>query len=100
MQCELGSDMDAWDGEFFTPLVYAARTGKYNMVEMLLELGAHPHKGSRNGRTALFWAEQLFWEDIADLLRLYGVRPWHQGIDEGADEIEDNLEVRTRLPTP
>ena len=70
------------------------------MVSELLRLGANPHKSCQNGRTALFWAEQLMHEEMADELRLHGVRPWEEGMDAGDDCIHDHLEVRQRLPTP
>jgi ankyrin repeat protein len=74
---ERGADPDARTGFhgdlWWTPLTWASRMGEMPMVEMLLEKGANVFVRCQDQRTALWWAEQNCHEDIADVLRKYGV---------------------------
>ena len=64
-----GFHCDIW----WTPLTWAARMGDMSMVKMLLEMKADVFARCQDQRSALWWAEQNCHEDVADLLRKYGV---------------------------
>lgn len=54
---EYGADLDAWDHEFSsTPLGWAARAGKKEMVDWLLNQGANPNLPIEKP-----WAQPLAW---------------------------------------
>eukprot|EP00293_Proteomonas_sulcata_P013645 CAMPEP_0184312694 /NCGR_PEP_ID=MMETSP1049-20130417/52079_1 /TAXON_ID=77928 /ORGANISM="Proteomonas sulcata, Strain CCMP704" /LENGTH=76 /DNA_ID=CAMNT_0026629065 /DNA_START=35 /DNA_END=265 /DNA_ORIENTATION=- len=53
--------------------MWAARAGNQEMAGLLVELGADVHYQGRDMRTALFWAEQNNFEELADSLRKHGI---------------------------
>ncbi len=65
---ENGAKINAVDGNGVTPLVYAVVNDKPDLVELLLRLGAKPDIETRDGQTALDWAEELGFVDIIELL--------------------------------
>jgi len=70
---EHGADMDALDEEFqSTPLGLAARFGKAQMVEFLLDQGADPNKAGAAWATPVAWALSRGHTSVADRLRSCG----------------------------
>jgi ankyrin repeat protein len=76
---EHGADLNARDEDICsTPLGWAAKFGKTNMVELLLERGAKPNPG--DDPPELAWATPLAWATrrghagIVDLLKQHGAR--------------------------
>jgi ankyrin repeat protein len=66
---EFGADINAVDEEDrSTPLGIAARDGKRELVELLLEAGADPGAAGAPWATPAAWAERRGHTDIADLL--------------------------------
>ncbi|EKX39222.1 hypothetical protein GUITHDRAFT_114657 [Guillardia theta CCMP2712] len=70
---ERGADVNArccyrWDA-----LNMAARAGNLKMVETLLALNADVYSRSPNLRSPLWWAESNHFDDVADVLRKYGI---------------------------
>jgi hypothetical protein len=72
-----GADINArtgfQDDTWYTPLTWAARQGSKEMLDLLLGMGADVFARCQDQRTALWWAEMNGFDDIADLLRKYGV---------------------------
>ena len=72
-----GADVNAPTGflgeAWYIPLTWAARQGNEGMVKMLVEMGADVFARGQDERTALWWAEQNCFEDIADWLRKFGI---------------------------
>ena len=66
-----GADINAVDEEYrSTPLGYAARWGRREMVALLLARGAHLNKSGAPWATPLAWARKKCYADIeADLRR-------------------------------
>ncbi len=69
-----GADVNAADRAGYTLLMAAAVNRKFNLAKLMLELGADPSRRSKEGRTALAYAEELGANDIVRLLRAAGVR--------------------------
>ena len=70
---ERGADIDAVDEEFrSTALGLAARFGKHEMVEFLIERGADPNKAGAAWATPLEWARKKGHSNIETLLRAGG----------------------------
>ena len=65
---ESGADVNAVDGNGMTPLVHAVVNDKPDLVELLVRLGAKSHIKTKEGQTALGWAEELGFVDIVELL--------------------------------
>jgi ankyrin repeat protein len=61
-----------------TPLMYAARLGKLDMVKLLREAGAEINAGT-GGRTALHWAGEFGHEEVVAYLLDQGARPGPRG---------------------
>ena len=70
-----GADNDAIDDEFrSTPLGFAARWGRRDLVMLLLDHGADPNVAGAPWATPLAWAEKKGHGDIARDLRAGGAR--------------------------
>ena len=70
-----GARIDAVDDEFrSTPLGFAARWGRRDMVRLLLQRGADPNLAGASWATPLAWAEKKGHGTIADELRSVGAR--------------------------
>jgi ankyrin repeat protein len=68
-----GRELDEWDVNGMTPLLYAVFTGDVDRVRQLLEMGADPNRPSSEGGTPLWHAEDDFGlVEIAAMLRQYG----------------------------
>ena len=65
---ERGANVNAVDANGITPLVHAVVNDKPDLVELLLRLGAKPQIKTKDGQTALNWAEELGFVDIIELL--------------------------------
>jgi len=65
---ESGADVNAVDGNGLTPLVHAVVNDKPDLVELFLSHGAKPRIKTKDGQTALGWAEELGFIDIIELL--------------------------------
>ncbi len=66
---ENGADVNAVDGNGMTPLIHAVVNDKPDLVELLLRLGAKSQIKTKDGQTALTWAEELGFVDIIELLQ-------------------------------
>jgi len=70
-----GAGIDPVDDEFrSTPLGFAARWGRRDIVRLLLERGADPNKSGAPWSTPLAWAEKKGHHAIASELRQAGAR--------------------------
>jgi len=66
---EYGAEIDPIDEEYrSTPLGLAARAGRAEVVELLLEAGADPTKAGAPWATPLNWARRRGHEEVAALL--------------------------------
>lgn len=65
-----------------TPLQAAARYGKLNVVGVLLERGADPNRGDKDGDTALHFAAARGFYDIVDLLLQHAADSTITGVQE------------------
>ena len=69
---DYGADLDVVDELLqSTPLGWAARWGKYDLVRLYLDRGADPTLAGADWATPLAWAEKKGYGDIADLIRRY-----------------------------
>ena len=70
-----GADINAVDDEFrSTPLGIAARWGRREVVELLMDRGADPNQAGASWATPLAWAVKKGHSDIAAMLRSAGAR--------------------------
>src|SRR5262245_16295448 len=70
-----GADIDAVDEEYrSTPLGYAARLGRREMVAFLLERGADVNKSDASWATPVAWARKKGYADIEADLRQAGAQ--------------------------
>jgi ankyrin repeat protein len=70
-----GADIDAIDDEFrSTPLGIAARSGRREVVELLLDRGGDPNRAGASWATPLAWAVKKGHSDIAAMLRSAGAQ--------------------------
>ena len=70
-----GADINAVDEEFrSTPLGFAARWNRRDMVQLLLQRGADPNMSDASWATPLAWAEKKGHHTIALELRDAGAR--------------------------
>jgi ankyrin repeat protein len=69
-----GADVNAADRSGSTLLMTAAVNRKLALAKLMLELRADAARRSKDGHTALAYAEELGAHDIARLLRAAGVR--------------------------
>lgn len=60
-----GADVNARDGEGFTPLIRATRNRHVDAVKLLLDKGADPNARSKDGTSAATLASPLFHETRA-----------------------------------
>ena len=67
-----GADVNATGPRFATLLMCAVRTGRLEMVNMLLDNGADINAALDDGTTALRTAKEKGYKQIADLLRARG----------------------------
>lgn len=65
---KLGADINAADDGGYTLLTHAVVNDKPDLVGLLVDLGANPRIRTREGQTALDWAEELGFVDIVELL--------------------------------
>ena len=66
------NELDAWDTDGMTPLLYAVFVGDVEKVQRLLEMGADPNRPSSTGETPLWYAEDDFGlVEVAKVLRQY-----------------------------
>ncbi|EGZ22618.1 hypothetical protein PHYSODRAFT_489287 [Phytophthora sojae] len=68
MLLDHGADIEAVDGEDWTPLMCAAWRGHKAMVEMLLERGAYVDRRLPDGATALYLASEYGQLEVARAL--------------------------------
>jgi uncharacterized protein len=75
-----GADVHVRERRFerSTPLHYAAMDGRTAIVKLLLAHGINIHVEDAEGRSALWFAEREFHEDIADLLTKAGAKTLRQ----------------------
>lgn len=72
---EFGANINAIDEEFrSTPLGWAARLGKDEMVAYLLEKGADPDGADEAWATPLTWAKKRGHKEITKMLKKYGAK--------------------------
>lgn len=64
-----GANREARDGDQNTPLIIAAKAGKLEAVEWLLDHGADIYAKAERGKTALDWAKANGHQKIAELLQ-------------------------------
>ncbi len=64
-----GANREARDGDQNTPLIIAAKAGKFEAVEWLLDHGADIHAKAERGKTALDWAKANGHQKIVELLQ-------------------------------
>jgi ankyrin repeat protein len=70
-----GADIDAIDDEFrSTPLGIAARWGRREIAELLLDRAADPNRAGASWATPLAWAVKKGHSDIAAMLRSAGAQ--------------------------
>ena len=73
MLLDHAADLDAVDDELrSTPLGIAARWGRREVVELLLDRGADPNRAGASWATPLAWAVKKGHSDIAAMLRSAG----------------------------
>jgi ankyrin repeat protein len=65
---EYGADIDAVDESGYTVLINAVVNDKPDLVRLLIELGAGVDIKAKDGLSALDWAQELGFVDIAELL--------------------------------
>ena len=66
-------ELNAWDANGMTPLLYAVFIGDTKKVQRLLEMGADPNRPASTGGTPLWHAEDDFGLiEIAKVLRQCG----------------------------
>src|SRR3990167_2712905 len=59
---------DVVDDDGNTPLLWASRSGRLDIVKELLHADADPNIADRRGRTPLFWAARGgYWEVVEEL---------------------------------
>lgn len=79
--------IDAEDKDGFTASMYAARDKQTEIIKLLLDRGASPHRRSTEGRTLLMFAVEEGNEEIIKLL-----------LDRGAEiDLQENGAARTVL---
>jgi ankyrin repeat protein len=66
--------VNAADREGYTLLIAAAVNRKPALAKLMLDLGADPSRRSREGRTALGYAQELGAHEIVRLLQAAGVK--------------------------
>ena len=67
-----GTDVNAKDGDGYTPLHFAAINGHKELAELLIDSGADVNAKDDFGETPLDWAVDEGQIEIADLLRKHG----------------------------
>jgi hypothetical protein len=67
-----GADPNCQDDNGFTPLMYAAWSGKIEMVQALLNADAEINTPNKFGSTAIFWAAEAGHYEVVRLLILKG----------------------------
>jgi ankyrin repeat protein len=70
---EAGARVNATDKGGVTPLMWACRFGRLEVVKWLLEAGADVNVADEDGWTALFWASFKGHLEVVDLLQAKGV---------------------------
>lgn len=88
-----GADVEALDGEGFTPLMRAVMDNRTAAVQALIQAGASVHSTDRRGRTALHLAYSGRRTDVVDLLESAGAARTardHDGLRPG----ERNYDLR------
>lgn len=65
---EHGADIDTVDDDGFTVLINAVVNDKPDLVRLMIELGADVDIKAKDGLSALDWAQELGFIDIAELL--------------------------------
>ncbi len=87
-----GVDINATDGDGYTPLMYAAGSGGYlEIVKLLLDKGANINTKSADGETALTWASRSWtgedrWREVLKLLLDKGADP-NAKLQEGSTPL-------------
>ena len=69
-----GEDIDVADSLGQTPLIWAAKRNCSNVAKLLLERKADPFRRSKNGFTALRWAEWYRNSEIIKVLEKYQIK--------------------------
>lgn len=75
---ECGADVNASQHGGYTPLLQAAAAGKKDLVLLLLEHGARPDCVCDRGKSAVDYAQERGYAEVAEILASYSPKPVSQ----------------------